>query len=121
MASIRAFTAPGLLSMAPENLKIVGNKKWLLIFNVAVIFSSKYFHLLFVKNIYEFCGHKPFYSISVIGVFLGTSLPPTPNWSRFDLYICFSNVFNWISNYTLYFNYCVFTCCKIGHEVLLLL
>jgi hypothetical protein len=36
---------------------------------------------------YEFCGHKPFYSISVSGAFLGTSLPPTPNWSRFDLYI----------------------------------
>jgi hypothetical protein len=27
-------------------------------------------------SIYVFCGHKPFYSISVRGVFLGTSLPP---------------------------------------------
>ncbi len=26
----------------------------------------------------EFCGHKPIYSISVSGAFLGTSLPPTP-------------------------------------------
>jgi hypothetical protein len=35
----------------------------------------------------EFCGHKPFYSISVSGAFLGTSLPPIPSWSRFDLYM----------------------------------
>jgi hypothetical protein len=27
------------------------------------------------------------YFISVSGAFLGTSLPPTPNWSRFDLFI----------------------------------
>jgi hypothetical protein len=27
---------------------------------------------------------KHLYFISVSGAFLGTSLPPTPNWSRFD-------------------------------------
>ncbi len=49
----------------------------------------------------EFCGHKPFYSVSISGEFLGTSLPPSPNWSRFDLYIQYC--FICISNYTLYF------------------
>ncbi len=63
----------------------------------------------------EFCGHKPFYSISVSGAFLGTSLPPTPSWSRFDLHVytyVYSIVFNCISNYTLYFMYCIITNCK---------
>ncbi len=30
---------------------------------------------------------KHLYFIRVSGPFLGTSLPPTPNWSRFDLFI----------------------------------
>jgi hypothetical protein len=30
---------------------------------------------------------KNMYFISVSGAILGTSLPPTPNWSRFDLFI----------------------------------
>jgi hypothetical protein len=38
------------------------------------------------RSFFEFCGHKPFYSISVSGASLGTSLPPTPKWSRLDLY-----------------------------------
>ncbi len=33
-----------------------------------------------IGKLYEFCGHKPFYSISVSGAFLGTLLPPT--WNR---------------------------------------
>ncbi len=33
--------------------------------------------------------HEPFYFISVSDMFLGTSLPPTHSWSRFDLYVYF--------------------------------
>jgi hypothetical protein len=44
------------------------------------------------KIFYKFCGllvsrKKHLYFISVSGAFLGISLPPTPNWSRFDLFI----------------------------------
>ncbi len=53
---------------------------------------SLYAPLFNTKSCYEFCGHTPFYSISVSGAFLGTSLPPTPNWSRFDLYIYVYNI-----------------------------
>ena len=46
---------------------------------------------------------KHLYFISVSGAFLGTSLPPTPNWSRFDLFIdVYSILFYCISSYTLY-------------------
>jgi hypothetical protein len=75
----------------------------------------------------KFCGllvsrKKHLYFISVSGAFLGTSLPPTPNWSRFDLVIdVYSILFYCISSYTLYFIYCIFTCCKVMHAVLLLL
>ncbi len=65
---------------------------------------------------------KKIYFISVSGTFLGTSLPPTPNWSRFDLFLnVYSILFYCISSYTLYFIYCIFTCCKVMHAVLLLL
>ena len=65
---------------------------------------------------------KHLYFISVSGAFLGTSLPPTPYWSRFDLFIdVYSILFYCISTYTLYFIYCIFTCCKVMHAVLLLL
>jgi hypothetical protein len=42
-----------------------------------------------MTNIYffKFRGHKPLYSISVSNMFLSTSLPPTPNWDRFDQYV----------------------------------
>jgi len=55
--------------------------------------------LKFIKNVCTFCRNftsfagfwypakKHLYFISVSGAFLGTSLPPTPNWSRFDLFI----------------------------------
>ena len=36
---------------------------------------------------------KHLYFISVSGAFLGTSLPPTPNWSRFDLFIDVYSIF----------------------------
>jgi hypothetical protein len=36
---------------------------------------------------------KHLYFISVSGAFLGTSLPPTPNWSRFDLFIGVYSIF----------------------------
>ncbi len=36
---------------------------------------------------------KHLYFISVSGAFLGTSLPPSPNWSRFDLFIVFFILF----------------------------
>jgi hypothetical protein len=55
---------------------------------------------------------KHLYFISVSGAFLGTSLPPTPNWSRFDLFIGVYSIFTFffyfiycISSYTLYFVY----------------
>jgi hypothetical protein len=35
-------------------------------------------------------GRKPIYSISVSNIFRGTSLPPTPNWGRFDHYAHFN-------------------------------
>jgi hypothetical protein len=60
--------------------------------------------------------------ISVSGAILGTSLPPTPNWSRFDLFIDgYSILFYYIFSYTLYFIYCIVTYCKVIHAVLLLL
>ncbi len=55
---------------------------------------------------------KHLYFISVSGAFLGTSLPPTPNWSRFDLFIDVYSIFYFIyciSSYTLYFVF-FFTC-----------
>ena len=36
---------------------------------------------------------KHLYFISVSGALLGTSLPPTPNWSRFDLFIDVYSIF----------------------------
>ncbi len=36
---------------------------------------------------------KHLYFISVSGAFLGTSLPPTPHWSRFDLFIDVYSIF----------------------------
>jgi hypothetical protein len=36
---------------------------------------------------------KHLYFISVSGAFLGTSLPPNPNWSRFDLFIDVYSIF----------------------------
>ncbi len=51
---------------------------------------------------------KHLHFISVSGAFLGASLPPTPNWSRFDLFIdVYSILFYCISSYTLYFIYCI--------------
>ncbi len=38
-------------------------------------------------------ARKHLYFISVSGEFLGTSLPPTPNWSRFDLFIDVYSIF----------------------------
>ncbi len=47
---------------------------------------------------------------------------PQKNWSRFDLFIdVYSILFYCISSYTLYFIYCIFTCCWVLHAVLLLL
>ncbi len=48
---------------------------------------------------------KHLYFISVSGAFSGISLPPTPNWSRFDLFIDVYSIsfFYCISSYTLYF------------------
>jgi hypothetical protein len=38
---------------------------------------------------FKFRGHTPLYSISVSNMFFKeTSLPPTPNWDRFDLRTC---------------------------------
>jgi hypothetical protein len=83
----------------------------LLLCNTNTVKNFVIFHCQTVNlKLCEFCGHEPFYSISDSGVFLGTSLPPTPSWSRFDLYMYFySIVFNRISNYTLYFMYCIIT------------
>ena len=51
---------------------------------------------------------KHLYFISVSGAFLETSLPPTPNWSRFDLFMdVYSILFYCISSYTLYFIFCI--------------
>ncbi len=63
-----------------------------------------------ISHIHTYCTHKSPYSftsfagfwyparkhlyfISVSGKFLGTSLPPTPNWSRFDLFIDAYSIF----------------------------
>ncbi len=43
-------------------------------------------------------------SLVLVANFLGTSLPPTPNWSR-SIYRCLQYFFNCISSYTLYFIY----------------
>ncbi len=53
---------------------------------------------------------KHLYFISDSGAFLGTSLPPTPNWSRVNLFIdVYSISFLYcISSYTLYFIYYFF-------------
>ena len=41
-----------------------------------------------VKVFFKFRGHTPLYSISVSNMFFKkTSLPPTPNWDRFDLHV----------------------------------
>ncbi len=54
------------------------------------LFSQKTWRMLnFVVDnkgfFFKFRGNTPLYSISVSTMFLSTSLPPTPNWDRFDL------------------------------------
>jgi hypothetical protein len=72
--------------------------------------KSKTFSLVAWELFYEFCGHRPFYFISVSGTFLGTSLPSTPNRSRFDfdLYVYFYQYCN--SNYIACFINCIIVC-----------
>ena len=70
-----------------------------------------------LRKIYKFCGllvsRKENICISLVLVgILGTLLPPTPSWSRFDLFIDVYSIFYFIyciSSYTLYFVY-FFTC-----------
>ena len=67
--------------------------------------------LLQVLRAFGIPQRKHLYFISVSGAFLGTSLPPTPNWSRFDLFIDVYSILQYfyfiycISSYTLYFVY----------------
>jgi hypothetical protein len=68
-----------------------------------------------LKDFTSFAGFwypakKHLYFISVSGAFLGISLPPTPNWSRFDLFIDVYSIsfFYCIASYTLYFIYFYF-------------
>jgi hypothetical protein len=51
-------------------------------------------------NVLRVSGRKPIYSISVSNIFRGISLPPTPNWGRFDHYAHVN--FYCISNYTAF-------------------
>jgi hypothetical protein len=59
------------------------------------IFSLKYIQFPFLQVLRAFGipQRKHLYFISVSGAFLGTSLPPTPNWSRFDLFIDVYSIF----------------------------
>ena len=68
--------------------------------------------LLQVLRAFGIPQRKHLYFISVSGAFLGTSLPPTPNWSRFDLFIDVYNIFTVFLLYLLYFQlhtvFCLF-------------
>ena len=55
--------------------------------------SVQLHYILQVLRAFGIPQRKHLYFISVSGAFLGTSLPPTPNWSRFDLFIDVYSIF----------------------------
>ncbi len=68
-------------------------------------------------------GISPSIPLVLVARFQGHRYPLPPNGvGSIYMYIyVYSIVFNCISNYRLYFIYCIITYCKIGHAVLLLL
>ncbi len=56
-------------------------------------FTYLFSEVLQVLRAFGIPQRKHLYFISVSGAFLGTSLPPTPNWSRFDLFLGVYSIF----------------------------
>ena len=66
------------------------NVVWKNLFSLVNNRAKKFLQVLRAFGIPQ---RKHLYFISVSGAFLGTSLPPTPNWSRFDLFIGVYSIF----------------------------
>ena len=79
----------------------LGQKNIFLIF----LFMNPLYELILLQVLRAFGipQRKHLYFISVSGAFLGTSLPPTPNWSRFDLFVDVYSIFTVFLLYLLYF------------------